>query len=262
MLATSCAAYSKKLISSSRQGEYCDGGRKKNIHCQQNEKKKACLTNSPVITSRGTNLENKKYEYHRQANAKIKDSSLSFICKLTVPLDSNKIKQREKKILRISLHSFGLNMTEKYSELIEQYHRDGYVIIRDVIDERLIKECQEHVDFIQKKYPSIPGEQLHHPIMRNDPFWVRLISDQRLLDLAAVFGESFIKPDEGIALFSSHYFCKPPKTGMKVLWHQDGKSSLFFDLLCAVIDKMLFIFRCLLAIETNECRDNMVGDRS
>ena len=118
-------------------------------------------------------------------------------------------------------------MTDKYSELVDQYHRDGYVIIRDVIDDRLIKECQQHIDFLQKKYPSIPGEHFHHPIMRNDPFWIRLVSDQRLLDLAAIFGTPFIKPEQGVALFSSHYFAKPAKTGMRVLWHQDGKSSFF-----------------------------------
>ncbi|CAF1272486.1 unnamed protein product [Rotaria sordida] len=115
-------------------------------------------------------------------------------------------------------------MTDRYSHLVDQYHRDGFVILRNVIDDHLIKECQQHIEFLQKKYPSIPGEHLHHPIMRNDPFWVRLITDQRLLDLVALFGVPFIKPNEGIALFSSHHFCKPPKTGMPVLWHQDDVS--------------------------------------
>jgi hypothetical protein len=116
--------------------------------------------------------------------------------------------------------------------LIQQYERDGFVILRNVIDEKLVKELQQHVSFLQKKYPKIPGEHFHHQIMRNDPFWVRVVTDQRLLDLAAVFGASFINPNEGVALFSSHYFCKPAKTGMAVLWHQDGKShflSLFID---------------------------------
>ncbi len=52
--------------------------------------------------------------------------------------------------------------------------------------------------------------------MQDDPFWYRLISDERLLDVA----EQFIGPN--IALFASHYICKPPKTGRAVLWHQDG----------------------------------------
>ncbi len=50
----------------------------------------------------------------------------------------------------------------------------------------------------------------------HDPFWVRLISDDRLLDIA----EQFIGPN--IALFASHYICKPPFDGQPVLWHQDG----------------------------------------
>ncbi len=37
-----------------------------------------------------------------------------------------------------------------------------------------------------------------------------------MLDVA----EQFIGPN--IALFASHYICKPPKTGRPVLWHQDG----------------------------------------
>jgi len=102
------------------------------------------------------------------------------------------------------------------SPLVEAYNRDGYVIIKDVINGPLLKEFQQHVDFLLKKYPSIPGEHLHHPLMRNDAFWVRLIQDPSLLDLAQLF----IGPD--IALFSSHYFCKQARTGMPVLWHQDG----------------------------------------
>jgi len=45
---------------------------------------------------------------------------------------------------------------------------------------------------------------------------VRVVSDAGLLDLAQLF----IGPD--VALFSSHYFCKMPRTGRPVLWHQDG----------------------------------------
>jgi hypothetical protein len=126
-------------------------------------------------------------------------------------------------------------MTDQYSNLVDQYNRDGFVIIRNVIDESLIKECQGHIEFLQKKYPSIPTEHFHRQMMRNDPFWIRLVSDQRLLDLATVFGAPFIKPNEGVALYASHYICKPAKTGMAVLWHQDGNISSM------TIGDMLFI---------------------
>ena len=52
--------------------------------------------------------------------------------------------------------------------------------------------------------------------MTDDPFWVRLVSDDRLLDIA----QQFIGPN--IALFASHYISKPPFDGQPVLWHQDG----------------------------------------
>lgn len=114
-------------------------------------------------------------------------------------------------------------MADENTRLVEQYNRDGFIVLRNVLDPQLIDECRQHVDFLLKKFPSIPQEHLHHPIMRNDPFWVRLVSDARLLDLATLLGSSFMPSTGDVALFSSHYFCKPPKTGMAVLWHQDGE---------------------------------------
>lgn len=59
-------------------------------------------------------------------------------------------------------------------------------------------------------------ENLGHTLLPDDPFWLRLVSDNRLLDIA----EQFIGSD--IALFAAHYICKPPRTGKRVAWHQDG----------------------------------------
>ncbi|HEY8455077.1 MAG TPA: phytanoyl-CoA dioxygenase family protein [Actinopolymorphaceae bacterium] len=102
------------------------------------------------------------------------------------------------------------------ARILEQYDTEGYAIFRNVIDEELIKEVHAHVDWLQAKHPELRPEQLGHVLMRDDPFWVRLVSDDRLLDIA----ELFIGPD--IALFASHYICKPPYSGQPVLWHQDG----------------------------------------
>jgi ectoine hydroxylase-related dioxygenase (phytanoyl-CoA dioxygenase family) len=59
-------------------------------------------------------------------------------------------------------------------------------------------------------------EQLGHLFLRDDPFWIRLVGDDRLVDVA----ELFVGPD--IALFASHYISKPPFSGQPVLWHQDS----------------------------------------
>jgi ectoine hydroxylase-related dioxygenase (phytanoyl-CoA dioxygenase family) len=108
------------------------------------------------------------------------------------------------------------NSSSKYALIREQYERDGYAIFRDVLDSDLIKEVSNHVDWLLEKNPELRPEHLHHRLVREDPFWVRLISDPRLLDIA----EIFIGPN--IALFASHYISKPPTDGRPVLWHQDG----------------------------------------
>ncbi|MGS2619563.1 phytanoyl-CoA dioxygenase family protein [Micromonospora sp. LZ34] len=97
-----------------------------------------------------------------------------------------------------------------------QYDRDGYAVFRDVLDPDLIAEASGHVDWLQVKHPDRRPEDLSHELVAQDPFWVRLVSDDRLLDVAEVF----LGPN--IALFASHYICKPPFSNRPVLWHQDG----------------------------------------
>src|SRR5437868_845741 len=106
--------------------------------------------------------------------------------------------------------------TQRKNEAVRQFERDGYVLFRNVLDADLIGEASEHVASLQTQHPGLRPEQLHHYFMTDDAFWVRLISDDRLLDIA----EQFIGPN--IALFASHYICKPPGDGQPVLWHQDG----------------------------------------
>ncbi|MFC6016213.1 phytanoyl-CoA dioxygenase family protein [Plantactinospora solaniradicis] len=106
--------------------------------------------------------------------------------------------------------------TENRESVLDRYERDGYVILRDVIDADLIAEASDHVDWLEKQHPDVRPEQLGHTFLRDDPFWVRLVSDDRLLDIA----ETFVGPN--LALFASHYISKPPFTGQPVLWHQDS----------------------------------------
>ncbi len=102
------------------------------------------------------------------------------------------------------------------SSINQHFERDGYVLIPNVLDRELIAEANQHVAWLQKKHPNLRGEQLGHTLISNDPFWVRLVSDERLLDIA----QRFIGSD--IALFASHYISKPAGDGQAVLWHQDG----------------------------------------
>ena len=83
----------------------------------------------------------------------------------------------------------------------QQFDRCGYVLFPEVLDAGLIAEASDHVAWLQSKHPDLRPEQLGHTLMTHDAFWVRLISDDRLLDIA----QKFIGPN-----------------GQPVLWHQDG----------------------------------------
>ncbi len=104
----------------------------------------------------------------------------------------------------------------KLTNIRQQFDREGYVVVRDVIDAGLVSETQRHVEWLREKNPGLRPEQFHNHLMQHDPFWVRLVGDERLLGVA----EQFIGPN--IALFASHYIAKPPRDGQAVLWHQDG----------------------------------------
>lgn len=96
------------------------------------------------------------------------------------------------------------------------FEEHGFAIIRDVIPEDLLEEARAHVEWLTARYPQLRPEHFHHPLIRNDAFWARLVSDDRLVDIA----EHFLGPD--LACFTAHYICKPPYDGQPVLWHQDG----------------------------------------
>ncbi|WP_309095406.1 phytanoyl-CoA dioxygenase family protein [Streptomyces sp.] len=111
------------------------------------------------------------------------------------------------------MNTLGEGVLEKAAA---EYAEQGFSIIRGVVPRDLLDEVRAHVDWLTGKYPDLRPEHLHHPLIRNDAFWARLVSDSRLVDIA----EFFLGPD--LACFTAHYICKPPYDGQPVLWHQDG----------------------------------------
>jgi hypothetical protein len=107
-------------------------------------------------------------------------------------------------------------VAEQQAAALRRYERDGYAVFRSVLDAELVGEASDHVAWLLDRHPDVPAEQLGHTFMPDDPFWFRLVSDERLVDLAAVF----VGPN--VALYASHYISKPPFSGQPVLWHQDG----------------------------------------
>jgi len=102
------------------------------------------------------------------------------------------------------------------AELREAYERDGSVVVRGVVDAGFVATVAAHVDWLAARSPDRRGEDLGHDLMTDDPFWVDVVGDDRIVDLAEVF----VGPD--IAVFASHYIAKPPHSGRPVLWHQDA----------------------------------------
>ncbi|MCC2670706.1 MAG: Phytanoyl-CoA dioxygenase [Armatimonadetes bacterium] len=100
--------------------------------------------------------------------------------------------------------------------LKDRYQREGYLVFPSVLPPDLVRAASEHVEWLQRQHPDVRPESLHYHLMWDDPFWFRLVSDPRILDLV----EAIIGPN--IALFATHYICKPGGDGLPVLWHQDG----------------------------------------
>jgi phytanoyl-CoA hydroxylase len=103
------------------------------------------------------------------------------------------------------------------SRAVAKYERDGYVAFRSAISGALLADTKRHVDWLSARHPHVRPEKLIDPRMVvGDFFWLRLVSDKALLDIA----EQFIGPN--IALFATGYLSKPARDGQAVLWHQDG----------------------------------------
>jgi hypothetical protein len=101
-------------------------------------------------------------------------------------------------------------------DLASTLDTDGYAIVRRAVDDGTVAVARDHLDGLLARHPDRRPEQLTHDLMDGDPVWASLVSDARILDVV----EQVIGPD--IALFASHYICKPPFDGQAVLWHQDA----------------------------------------
>jgi hypothetical protein len=103
---------------------------------------------------------------------------------------------------------------------VEHYRREGYLIHnRPVFSPAKFGRLQSH-------FEGLLGRWLSDPRMRSpehmdvphfmDPALFEWLLDDDVLDLV----EPILGPD--IALFSSHFICKPAGTGKRVPWHEDS----------------------------------------
>jgi ectoine hydroxylase-related dioxygenase (phytanoyl-CoA dioxygenase family) len=96
------------------------------------------------------------------------------------------------------------------------YTKHGYCIVGKLLSDDGLAACRNEVDAMinEKKQASLPADQLISTHQQER--WLFELATQRaLLDMV----EMQIGPN--IVLWSSHLFCKPPKSGTHVPWHQD-----------------------------------------
>lgn len=98
------------------------------------------------------------------------------------------------------------------------FQENGYLLYREsVFPADLFKALQAHFERALADW-SEAGKSPEHMDVPHlaDPRLFRWLMDERVLDLV----ESLIGPD--IALWSSHFICKPPGVGKRVPWHEDS----------------------------------------
>lgn len=103
---------------------------------------------------------------------------------------------------------------------VDAYREDGYLIF----DQPLL--AQDKFEGLQAHFEKMLASWLKDPRMRSpehmdvphfiDPALFQWLFDDAILDLV----EPILGPD--IALFSSHFICKPAGTGKRVPWHEDS----------------------------------------
>jgi ectoine hydroxylase-related dioxygenase (phytanoyl-CoA dioxygenase family) len=94
------------------------------------------------------------------------------------------------------------------------YRRDGYVVIRTVLDRDSVAAAVVHLHELQAG-AALTGPVVMVPFER-DRFLANLVVDRRLATIAGS-----LLGTEPIA-FGCTYFVKEPRYGLPVRWHQDG----------------------------------------
>jgi len=105
-----------------------------------------------------------------------------------------------------------LSMTQ-----VEDYRREGYLTYHEqVLLPNKMKGLTNHFEYLVNNLPEgMRPEHMDVPHFADPKLFEWLLDDQ-VLDLV----EPLIGPD--IALFSSHFLCKPASDGKRVPWHEDS----------------------------------------
>jgi hypothetical protein len=44
---------------------------------------------------------------------------------------------------------------------VDQFKKEGWTVVKNVLDKEFLEEVRNHVDYLLRKYPEIPGGKIH-----------------------------------------------------------------------------------------------------
>lgn len=97
-----------------------------------------------------------------------------------------------------------------------RYETEGYAVFRRVLDAAMLSSINLHLEWLARKQAALENTSLYAAPVKDDPFWARVVGDDRLLDIAEIFIGA------NIALFGANYVVKRAGDEKRVLWHQDA----------------------------------------
>lgn len=103
---------------------------------------------------------------------------------------------------------------------VEQFKKDGYLLFnKPVLEQAKFDRLKAHFEQLLEQWLADPRSQ--SPEHMDTPHFLypslfEYAFDDRILDLV----EPILGPD--LALFSSHFICKPAAVGKRVPWHEDS----------------------------------------
>ena len=125
-----------------------------------------------------------------------------FLC-----TDRDRVSQNRQARITFAPKAGGSNVRILFSRVAgisDAYDRDGYAIVRQVLDAALLRELDRHIDWLIERHPELEPEGLGHHLVADDPFWVRFLSDPHLLDIAEIAGNGRNRSTYFLTTFDRH----------------------------------------------------------